>query len=189
MKRLRIAFAAVVAAVGVASCTSSGSPAHDSTTSSVANGELPGSGSSSAAAGDSSTVLIDAANLPITGLQLTSSHADANSVTGRYSNADHSSVVVDTVVLFPTASAAQGAEPSIEAAAADQFDNAQVRGITSGKVYRGASGADALIVAVFAEGRAVVTLAIRSATLDAVSDAAVDMVVTSQDQLIKTNVK
>jgi len=186
VRRLRIASAALAAVVAIASCTSSGSP-DSHTTSPLASGTQLGSGSSSSAAGDSSALLIDAANLPITGLQLTSSHVDANSVSGTYSNADHSSVVVDTVALFATPAAAQAALPSIEGAAADQFDNAQVRNVSNGKVYRGSSGSAALTVAVFGEGRAVVTLAIRSTATDSVSDAAVDMVLASQDQLIKTN--
>jgi hypothetical protein len=196
----------VAAALCVAACSSSKAPAHGSsapptttattgTSSGPSTGATgPSSAATGAATGDFSALLIAPDDIPVSGMTLVHSQAipGARGVAGTFATADGARQLGDTIAVLPSAAAAAAARKAAAAAAAREMAVSTAQDIPlgdGGKAFRGtaAGGSKAVVVVVFSEGDAFVTLEFASAKSDPVPTPVVQQVARAQDAKIKAN--
>lgn len=178
------AAAAVASLLLLSACTSSA-------TSSAGTAGSVGSPSTGGAADSSRTsgLLIGAADIAPGGFEQrdgVATSAGAPSLVGEYAAADGSRVV-DTVVVFASAAQAQAALSGTSAAAGRAVADPQQRRVDGAQVFSGLDGGHQVVTAVFAQGRAVVTIAFRASTTTTFSDDDVDHVIGAQRDRVRDN--
>lgn len=176
-------------AVALAACSSSKAKSAGSTSAHSS----PASSSAAApttSVTDYARLLIAPSDIPVAGFTEGTPSAPPNGagVTVSYTYSDQTRVLGDTILVFDSASAASTAAQTSVIAAKHSVTGAEVSPAPiggGGTAVRGTSGANAVAVLIFTEGRAEVVLQFNSPAADPVPTSIIQAVSTRQDALVK----
>lgn len=164
------------AAVSLGACTADPDSPAAPTGSAARSGSASASASTSASASASKAaptltpaqyrdLLVAPADVPITGLELTTATTGAASasVAGEFATPDQQTLVTDVISVFDAASDATIALAAARDVGPEQLTNPQERALTGGgRAFAGTGDGRAVTIAIFIAARAFVTLQFRS---------------------------
>lgn len=186
---VRVGIAAL--AVTLAACSSSKAKTTTSTPAGKTGASsAPTSTSTTATTTDYTSLLLNAADIPVPGVAKGSPTAAPQGTGATVAfTATGGRTVGDTVIVLPTAAAAQTAAHSSVAAAKQHIAGAtsSVAPIgAGGTAIRGTSASGAVAVLIFTEGKALIVLEFDSKATDPVPTTVIQQVATAQDTKVKS---
>jgi hypothetical protein len=188
--RVVLGVSAALLAVSLTACTSSkASTKTNSSTPQTSASRAPSTNASSATNTDYTSLLIGAADIPVPGVTEGTPAAPPGGTGASVAfTASGGRGLGDTIVVLPSAAAAQTAAQASVTAAKQQVTGAVATDAPiggGGTAIRGTTSDGAVAILVFTEGKAMIVLEFTSAASDPVPTEIIQQVATAQDAKVK----